>query len=110
MRAGETKEESAVRCFERETGVLLNHRDLSFVALLDFRFKDRQQIPQTISCHTLSYVFSVEVSEEDIASIATHLDNDEYDITISLQGYNREELVSKNLFPAVLDVYDSIFK
>ena len=110
MKAGETKEESAIRCVMRETGVDLSQESLSFVALLDFRFKDRQQIPQTISCHTLSYVFSVELTAEEIASAALHLDTDEYESDISLQGYTREELVSKNVFPAVLDVYDTIFQ
>ena len=42
MYANETKEESAVRCFKRETDIDIKEENLDFVALVDHRFKDRE--------------------------------------------------------------------
>lgn len=110
MKAGETKEESAIRCFKRETGLDINISDLKLEGMLDFRFKNRQQIPQDFSCHTLSYVFSISLSSEEIFQASTHLDRLEYDNDFGLKAYSREELITMNVFQAVIDIYDFIFK
>ena len=107
MQAFETKEDSVVRCFKRETGVSVPHDLFTCVALCDHRFKDRQQEPQTIGCHTISYVFTLSI--ENIDSNLIFLDKNEYESGETLKPFSREDLVRENVFPSILDVYDTLF-
>lgn len=107
MQATETKEESVRRCFFRETGVDLNEEKFKLVAVLDQRFKDRQQSPQTIGCHTCSFVFTLSVV--DVAVETIRLDLDEYESYGAFKEFSRESLVENEVFGSIIDVYDSVF-
>ncbi len=99
MAPHETKEEAAVRNFNRETGVELLRSRLKLAAILDYRWKDRAQEPQEIGCHMLGYTFTVELAEDELAFERA-----------GLSAFNRERLVKENIFLAILDFYDYIFK
>lgn len=107
IQAGMRKEEAAVVGFKRETGLTLSTERLVLVAVNDYRLKDRAQEPQDIGCHMLGYIFAVELSEEERASLM--LDPNEYQSGSSLVGFNRHALVAANVFPAALDLYDDLF-
>lgn len=107
MSANETKEESAVRCFKRETDIDIEKEDLDFVALLDHRFKDREQSPQDIGCHTVSYIFTIPFTKIDFQKVS--LENKEYVNDTEFEEFNRQKLVDSNVFESMIDVYDSIF-
>ena len=51
MMPDELKEQSMVRCFQRETKLELPPESFSLVAVFDYRWKNRQQEPQQIGCH-----------------------------------------------------------
>ena len=107
MCAGETKEEAAMRNFERETGLNLSSDRLRLVAVFDYFWKDRQQVPQEVGCHMLAYTFVVELTAEELAAIG--LEKSEYEASAGLTAFNREQLIKEKVFPAILDLYDLIF-
>ncbi len=108
MYANETKEDSAIRCFKRETDILLQKEDLELVALIDHRFKDREQIPQEIGCHTVSYVFIIDVEKINFEKVL--LENNEYVEGSSFEEFDRQKLLDYGIFESMIDVYDTIFK
>lgn len=107
IQAGMSKEEAAVAGFKREAGLTLSTERLMLVAVNDYRFKDRAQEPQDIGCHMLGYIFAVELSKEERASLV--LDPNEYQSGSKLKPFDRTGLVTSGVFPAVLDLYDDLF-
>ncbi len=97
---------SAIRCFKRETGFDITEDRLIPVGFFEYKWKDRQQIPQTIGCHTASYLFSIALSNEEISAL--RLEQNEYADT-TMTEYDREQLVQENAHQAILDAYDAIF-
>lgn len=110
MKAGETKEEAAVRNFQRETGLRIDPERLRLEAVFDYRWKDRQQEPQGMSCHTGGcYTFTIQLTEDELATASQNLEPREYQNGMGLSGFNRERLVSESVFPAILDLYNHLF-
>lgn len=106
----ETKEESLLRSFKRETGLELSISRFKLVAVLDYRWKDRAQIPQDIGCHMMAYTFTVELSRRELEYAALNLEKDEYEKGCGLTPFDRAKLVSESVFPAILEFYDHIFE
>lgn len=105
----ETKEEAAIRSFKREADVLLTAERLNLVAVLDYRFKDRAQMPDNIGCHMLGITFTVEVTPDELAHISSHLEQKEFTQAYGLIAFTRADLVSKQVTAPVLDMYDHLF-
>ena len=105
----ETKEEAAARSFERETRLPIRQERLKLVAIYDTRTRDRAQKPQNIGCHMVGYTFALEVTEAEVASISRNLDEKEYDRSIGLVAFDREELFRENVAQPILDLYNHIF-
>jgi len=110
MMPTETKEESVVRAFERETKLKLPIKRFKLVAVFDYRWKDRAQKPQNIGCHMLAYTFTIELSIKELQFASTHLDPKEYDNKNGLTAFTRKELVKANVFPVILDLYDHLYQ
>jgi ADP-ribose pyrophosphatase YjhB (NUDIX family) len=109
MQMSETKEEAAVRNFQRETGLVLDPQRFEFVAVVDTRMKDRAHAPQELGCHSLNYTFTVELTPEEIAFVTEHLDENEYHREFGLRPFNRERLVSEGAPSIILEFYDQLF-
>ena len=107
MVSHETKEEAAIRNFKRETGLELTENRLKLVAVFDYRWKNRAQVPQEIGCHMIAYTFAVELTTKEINGV--NLERNEYEESSGLTAFNRERLVNEKIFPAILDFYDNIF-
>lgn len=105
----ETKEETAIRSLERETGLTIPISRLKLEAVLDYRLKDRQQEPQNIGCHMLGYTYTVEFSQDEIARASANLEKNEFDENGSFSPFNRERLIKEKVFRSVIDLYDHIF-
>lgn len=105
----ETKEEAAIRNFKRETGLELTADRLRLIAVFDYRWKDREQEPQIMGCHTVVYTFIVELSNEELAFVSSHLDEGEYKKEIGLVAFNREQLIKKQVIHPVIKLYDYLF-
>ncbi len=105
----ETPEASIVRCFKRETGLNIASQRFQYVCRNSYLWKDRQQYPQTVSCHMESDTFSVVLSEEERAAIV--LDKDEYEEG-GLRGFTAGELaglVSRDaIHQPLLDIFCQI--
>jgi ADP-ribose pyrophosphatase YjhB (NUDIX family) len=107
--AGELPAESAARCFCRETSLDIPASRFKFVAMTEYLWKDRQQKPENVGCHTLSHTFSVELTPAERTTAAEKLDKNEYDTEHGLKEFSREDLVKAEVHSVLVDLYDKIF-
>ncbi len=109
MAPHETKEEAAVRNFQRETGLEISQNRFKLAAVLDYRWKERAQSPQETGCHMLGYTFSVELTVSELASISGNLNENEYEKGTGFFAFDRKRLIKEDVFPSILDLYDYLF-
>jgi ADP-ribose pyrophosphatase YjhB (NUDIX family) len=109
MMVYETPKYAAIRNFSRETKFLLPSYRLELVAIMDYLWKDRAQEPQNTPCHMFGYTFTVELTEHELTQASAGLDAQEYEQGIGFQAFDRERLLSEDVFPAILDLYDHLF-
>jgi 8-oxo-dGTP pyrophosphatase MutT (NUDIX family) len=107
--AGEDERTAMIRCIKRETGLEVCAERLTFVSMKRYFFKDRQQVPQEKGCDSLCYVFGLEVTRAEVEQIRSNLDPKEYDVDAGLQEFNARRLKTENVFPSVVDVYETVF-
>ncbi len=103
---GETEQQSAQRCFRRETGLLIEENRFEFICMNRYFFADRQQIPQDVGCDSLCYTFSLQLTEEERSRVV--LDPKEYQEG-GLRAFGREDLQTEGVQQCVRDVYKNIF-
>lgn len=114
MNAGETERESIMRAFRRETGLELPAgRFVETPRMTRYQWSERQQVPQTLGSDNLCYNYSLELSGEELAHVAAHLDPNEYDQEVGLREFTRAELKAiyseGRLHPVIWDIYQTIF-
>ncbi|MDP3764314.1 MAG: NUDIX domain-containing protein [bacterium] len=109
MMPHETKEEAVARNFQRETKLELPQDRFELIAVFDYRWKDRAQLPQEIGCHMLGYTFTIELTVAELGSVYANLEDREYKENTGLFAFDRERLVSEKVFPSILDLYDRVF-
>ena len=109
QKAGETTRESCIRLAKRELGLSLSPARFEYVTVAEELWSWRKLEPHDAGCHTLSYIFCIELSKEEIAFAATHLDPEEYEITFGIQEFDRTRIVAETVYPRLIDLYDSIF-
>ena len=107
--AGETFERSIVRCFERETSLSVSMIRFEPANAQDFFWDTRQQRPQNAGLHSLGFIFSLELTEQERRAVAHSLDPHEYHAKSGLREFSRRELVREKIHPAVIETYDRIF-
>lgn len=111
-KTGEKFRDAMYRCFKRELGLDVDKGRFQFVHQAIFTWKDRLQHPQDVGVQNNSYMFVIQLSEEELAVAAKKLDPNEYEQG-SFRGYTRDELVASldenPSFVAMLDLYDEIF-
>ena len=107
--AGEAALDSITRCFKRETGLTVTPERFSFIMATEYRWKDREQEPQNLGSHNLSYTFAVELTAEERITAANSLEKKEYQPGFGLQEFDRERSVREHVHPVILDLYDEIF-
>lgn len=110
MRAGEDYLESAQRYMYEEAGMKIEKNRFEYVTTNRYWCKDRQQIPQEIGSDSEGHIFSLEVSDEELKSIALNLDEYEYDRKEGIREFSRETLIAAKIHPAIIDIYNKIFR
>ena len=109
MFAGEMPEESMQRCFQRETSLNLSQERFQLVRFNRNIWKDRKQEPQEMGIDFLTYLFSVELTSEELEKASCSLDPSEYETNVGLQEFNLERLEKENAHPALIDLYKQLF-
>ncbi len=109
MMPHETKEEAAIRCFQRETKLSLDQRRLELVAVLDYRCKNRSQTPDAIGCHMLGITFTVELTPNELSSASANLEKNEYEDGGGLVAFNRADLFEERVASPIIDLYNQVF-
>lgn len=99
--------EAAAMNFARETTVSLRQDRFFLRAANGYLFKDREQEPQTMGCHTFAMSFSVDITEKELAEI--DLDADEYQQRKLTPFFGRSELLAAKVYEPVIDMWDEIF-
>ncbi len=108
--AGETFKESVQRCFKRETKLKLPISRFKFINTQVFIFNERQQYPQNLGYHAISFVFVVELTSKERIKVASSLGTAEYKTGTGLKKFSRQELVKERVHPAIIESYDRVFK
>lgn len=109
QRAGETTRESCVRLAKRELGLSLSPASFEYVTMMEERWSWRKLEPHDAGCHTLSHIFCIELSKEEITFAAAHLDPKEYDTTFGIQEFDRARIVAEAVYPRLVYLFDTIF-
>jgi ADP-ribose pyrophosphatase YjhB (NUDIX family) len=107
-KAGEHPEKAMERCFRRETGLALASERFEYVTINEYLFPDRQQLPQETGTHTISRLYCVELSTDEIASVSNSLDTDEYH-SGGLKEFTLESLKSEGVHESIIAAARMIF-
>ena len=99
--------EAAAGNFIRETKVSIPPGRFFLRVANGYLFKDREQKPQTMGCHTFAMSFSVDITEEELAGV--ELDADEYQQRKLTPFRGRCELLEAGVYQPVVDMWDEIF-
>lgn len=102
---GETPEKSAIRCFERETGIQIEPSRLVFLVENEYLWKDREQQPQDVGCHAVARVFGMVPTKAELAKIKSGLDAREYDVEAGIRSFTIEEIRDGKLHSALFDLW-----
>jgi ADP-ribose pyrophosphatase YjhB (NUDIX family) len=107
--AGETKEESVRRAFKRETKLDLPEGRFQYARLNEYRWPDRQQVPQDKGSHSLAFTFLVELTPRERADAWAGLDKAEYISQRGLRPFNLHDLLAEKVHPMLIDLYRQVF-
>src|SRR3989344_2221000 len=90
MRRGQTPKEAAIINLKRETGIILEKDELTFLFQTMMYWRYRNPKPQELGEHCLVFTFCFVPTPEEIAGIK--LDPTEYDIDHGVRLYDRESI------------------
>lgn len=88
--------------FKRETSLMIAPERFEFLALVEYRLKNRQQMPQEKGTHTQGYTFAVELTPEELGQVAANLDPKEYYTELGLRAFSLEEIKNGSHHPAII--------
>lgn len=110
--AGETEYQSVARNFQRETELVLPEERFSYLTMHRYHFSNRQQEPQNIGADSLTYLFTLELTSEERATVSQnlHRHTGEYDASEGLKEFTREDLAKNSFHRAILNAYDLFFE
>src|SRR3989344_5355526 len=92
--AGEPEDAAIGRITKRETGLELPTKRFTLIRQNRYFCKDRQQEPQDVGCDSLVFHYVVELSEEELQTASSNLDENEYE-QVGLQEFDRQRIVSE---------------
>jgi hypothetical protein len=104
----ETLEGSISRCLRLETGVTINPARFEQVGPPHL-YSWVKTAQGDFGGKNLVIVFKLEVTQREIKVLAKGLNPKEYDPQFGLQPFSRDRLVSENVHPAMIDLFDDIF-
>lgn len=108
--AGETETASIQRIMKRETCLTIGPERFTLIRMHRYFCSHREQPPQEKGGDYLDYIFSVELTVEEIAQVS--LDSVEYEQR-GLKEFSREDLVAlyieEDIKGVLVDIYDTIF-
>ena len=105
---GESSKEALVRNFERETSLKINPKRFKFVSIQEVIWKNRKEKPEDVGKHDLIYFFRIELAPKERSTASANLDHNEYEKGFTI--FDRKNMLTKKVHPALLTNYDLIFK
>jgi ADP-ribose pyrophosphatase YjhB (NUDIX family) len=107
--SSEPANKAIARIFKRETELDIPANRFKFMLMQRYIWSTRQQEPQEVGSDCLSYIHIVELYESEIESACANLDPKEYDASVGLQEFTRDELAEINAHDAIQDMYITVF-
>lgn len=107
--AGETTLEAAVRNFTRETNLKINPSRFKLITTIENIWQSKKEKPKKTGKHDLIFIFSAELNKKEIRIVSENLDPKEYYLN-SLEKFDRKRLLKEKVHPALIKIYDKIFK
>ncbi len=105
---GESASKAIARNFKRETTVKIAAKRFHPVSIIEVIWRDRKEAPTGVGKHDLIQVFTITLSEKDLAQASANLCQAEYE-SGSLELFDKKKMVARKLHPALLDIYDKVF-
>lgn len=107
--AGETALEAAIRNFRRETSLEIKPSRFKFITIIENIWQRKKENPKKTGKHDLIFIFSTELNKKEISVVSKNLDPKEYYLN-SLEKFDRKRLLKEKIHPALIEIYDKIFK
>ena len=107
--AGETALEAAVRNFTRETNLKIKPPRFKFITTIENIWQNKKEKPTETGKHDIGFVFAVNLNKKEIKIVSENLDPKEYHSN-SLERFDRKKLLEEKIHPAMIEIYDKIFK
>ena len=107
--AGETTIEAAIRNFTRETTLKIKPSRFKFITTIENIWQNKKERPEKTGKHDLIFIFAVELNKKEIGIVSKNLDPKEY-YQNSLEKFDKKRLLKEKIHPALIEVYDKIFK
>lgn len=107
--AGELERDAITRIVKREAGLTVAPDRFEFVRMHRSLWANREQEPQNKGRDDITYIFVLDISDEEKRIVSAHLDPREYDTTKGLEEFDKERLERESVHKAVRDVYAVVF-
>lgn len=109
LNPGEMEADGARRKFLQETGLDVSTERFEYIRMHRMLWKDRELPPQDVGLDNLTYMFCVELTDEERQHVAEHLDPKEYETELGLKEFDRDALIAEGCNKLVISLYDEIF-
>lgn len=103
-KTGITAREAMQEIFKRETSLEIPLERFVFITIAEYFWSNRQQQPQKKGVHMQGYTFTLELTQEELATVAKNLDPKEYYAELGLRVFTLEELQDGSHHPAVVAI------
>ena len=108
MLIGEDALAAAARHFHAASGLVPNTERFSYLGANNLLFQDRQQEPQDVPSHSVTFTFSIDLTDRELADFGRSIGSDEYRLG-SLRSFTWPELQSADIAPLFRDAYLAVF-
>lgn len=105
---GENAATAITRIFKRDTSLNINSERFQPSLTIEVIWKDRKESPPKVGKHDVIQLFTIELTNHELETAHLNLRTTEYELG-SLTPFNREKIIEKQLHPALLDMYDTVF-
>lgn len=109
-KAGETAAQTIVRRVQDETSLEVDESRFKLLGIIEYIWPYREQKPSDEGRHDINYVFSLEVTDEELTKAAVNLDPTEYNAEAGLRPFGSiDELKAAGAKQNIIDYYLELF-
>jgi ADP-ribose pyrophosphatase YjhB (NUDIX family) len=109
--AGETAMETAMRKLKTETSLGADTSRFKFLGIIEYIWPYRHQDPSDAGRHDINYVFGLEVTDNELKTVAANLDAKEFDAGAGLKEFTSVDALNEaGAREIIQDYYRELFQ